>query len=213
MPVSSHARLRRVGETLVLNFLNENQGAIAGLASFAAFLTTLMLLMVTWRYTLYTKRIAEGASAPRLSAWLFAPAGNLVFLRLGNVGLGPALDITFTLRFDAIDEPIVLRWPLLVAKEFEDLKMPSTQDGVEAALRIPEVRQLGGVTVTTTCQALDGKPHESSDRIELEAILQSAISAQMMVTEDHPARVMVSLRNEVRGVNENLRTLVDSRRR
>ncbi|MEZ4554341.1 MAG: hypothetical protein R3B59_10590 [Dehalococcoidia bacterium] len=191
----------------MLDFLNENQGAISGLSSLAAFLTTLALVAVTWRYTAYTKQIAQGSSEPRLSAWLFAPAANLVFLRLGNLGAGPALDIEFTLRFDALERPVVLRWPALAPGEFEDLKMPSSREGVEAALSLDEVRELGGVDVSTSSSSVDRRRHTSHDRIELNDVLESAMTAQMLVTENHPNRIAVSLRDEIRKAREALQTI------
>lgn len=74
-------------ETLI-DFLNENSGAITGVA-------TVVLVAITWWYVRLTKLMLKSANTPVIRLFLH-DSENHVTLCIENIGPGFACDITFT---------------------------------------------------------------------------------------------------------------------
>ena len=72
----------------IINFLNENSGAITALA-------TVILAAITWRYVQLTKMMLKASNIPVVRLFLYAREIN-VTLCVQNIGIGFARDIKFT---------------------------------------------------------------------------------------------------------------------
>ena len=72
----------------VINFLNENSGAITALA-------TVILTAITWRYVRLTKMMLRASNIPVVRLFLYAREYNIT-LCVQNIGIGFARDIKFT---------------------------------------------------------------------------------------------------------------------
>ena len=86
----------------IINFLNENSGAITALA-------TVILVAITWWYVRLTKMMLKASNIPVVSLFLHAGKSDIT-LCVQNIGIGFARDIKFTgdLSFKPIN-PLIER--------------------------------------------------------------------------------------------------------
>lgn len=84
----------------VLEFLNTNSGALTVLFTGVVTVATAVYAGLTWLLVRETRMMREVQTEPRLqvSVSSFDFAINLVRLNIRNIGLGPALDVTFRPR-------------------------------------------------------------------------------------------------------------------
>ena len=82
------------------NYLNANAGALTLLFSGIVTVATAVYAVLTWVLVKETKMMREVQTEPRLQVTVssFDVAVHIVRLHVRNIGLGPALDVTFTPR-------------------------------------------------------------------------------------------------------------------
>lgn len=180
----------------MVDFLNNNSGFATSAAALLQFLATLTLVAVTLIYTRHTRRIAEGANEPCIRPWVYPRVANVIFLRLVNCGTGAAVDISVKISFTNADVTKLWSWPFMVAGQLYEFKFIDPNGS--AVFRPDEIRKLGQMEFAAEYRALDGRKLKATQTIDLEHALQSSIDAQMMVTDDQPDRILVSIRDEIR---------------
>ena len=185
----------------MLDFFNENSGFAASVAALLSLLATLALIGVTVIYTRHTRRIAEGANEPNIRPWLYPRGANTIFLRLINCGTGAASDIEVGISFSDPAASKVWAWPFMAAGQVYEFKFIDP-DKASAVFTLNEVGNLGHMTFVATYKALDGRKLQTAQEIDLERALQSSIEAQMIVTDDQPDRILVSIRDEIRKLHK-----------
>ncbi|MBA8889933.1 hypothetical protein FHW12_004180 [Dokdonella fugitiva] len=83
--------------TAILEFLNKNAGALTVLFTAAVTVATAVYAALTWVLVKETRMMREVQTEPKLQVTVgsFDFAIHIVRLHVRNVGLGPALDVTF----------------------------------------------------------------------------------------------------------------------
>lgn len=84
--------------TQVISFLNSNTGTLTVIFSAVVTISTVAYAILTWNLVSETKRMREAQTEPRIEITLkpLDVAINIVRLRVRNIGLGPAKNVTFT---------------------------------------------------------------------------------------------------------------------
>ena len=89
----------------LLDFLNQNSGAITVIFTAVVAIATGVYAILTWRLVSETRKMREAQTEPKVSAiiqpkeeWL-----NFIDLVVQNVGLGPAYNINFQVNPDFED--------------------------------------------------------------------------------------------------------------
>jgi hypothetical protein len=188
----------------VVDFLNDNSGFAASLAAFLSFLATLALVFVTFVYARHTRRLAEVTKEPEIEPWLDPRGPGLVFLHLVNCGTGAATDVEIRISYSNASGEVVWTWPSLAPGEAYQFNFvnPGTHAFVSS---MEEVAKLGTMKFCAAYKVFGGSKRRelhTMREIDLERVLQSSIDFQMTV--DQPRRVLTSIRDELRKLNDQI---------
>lgn len=94
--------------TGIIDFLNQNNGAITVIFSTVVAIATVVYAILTWKLVSETRKMREVQTEPKISATIQADERyiNWINLIIQNIGLGPAYNIKFELNPDFVDENI-----------------------------------------------------------------------------------------------------------
>lgn len=84
----------------VLNFLNENSGALTVLFTGVVTISTVVYSILTGKLVSETTKMRQVQTEPKIEVTIksFDNAINIVRLHIRNIGLGPAINVTFNLK-------------------------------------------------------------------------------------------------------------------
>lgn len=84
----------------VLNFLNENSGALTVLFTAVVTISTVVYSILTGKLVSETTKMRQVQTEPKIEVTIksFDNAINIVRLHIRNIGLGPAINVTFNLK-------------------------------------------------------------------------------------------------------------------
>lgn len=106
--------------TPIFEFLNQNAGALT--VMFTAFVTvsTIAYAILTWRLVSETRKMREVQTEPKIhiSTETHERALQIVYLKISNIGLGPAQNVKFNPRVISGGEPAEVLLKDLTASNF-----------------------------------------------------------------------------------------------
>lgn len=169
--------------------------------SWALVSITAVLVIITGWYATEMRRTVrrmdreyEGRFRPILTFQLIPWRPNLLKLRIQNVGYGPAVDIKGTIESIIHSGSASFSWsyPLLVAGKYEEFGFPMPDDASkEARFNLDAIRHnVKEVRAQLTYNSISGKQYELQDSIQIGEITNSWAKSRMMVTQDHPERII-----------------------
>ncbi len=90
----------------LFNYLNQNSGAITIIFTAVVALSTVVYALLTAYLVIETKKIREVQTEPRIEMVIepLEEAINIIRLRIKNIGLGPAINVTFNPKVLGGDE-------------------------------------------------------------------------------------------------------------
>lgn len=89
----------------ILDFLNNNSGAINAISTVSLIIVTLIYVILTWNISKETKIMRMAQTEPNISAIIQSEEGciNFIDLIIKNIGLGPAYKVKFEIKPDYED--------------------------------------------------------------------------------------------------------------
>lgn len=150
-------------------------------------------------YALETRRMVdrmdrerEAKERPVLALHLVPWYPMLVKLRIQNVGLGSAFEISGAIEGWSSGELLSSPWtyPLLPPGKYEEFGFPAVEDDAEGRFRTDKVRErFETIRARFTYKAATGRDYELDQTINLREMTGDWVKARMMATEDHPERL------------------------
>jgi len=190
----------------MVDFLNDNSGFATSLVALFSFLATLALVLVTLVYAHHTRRLAEVSKEPDIQPWLYPRSHDVDRLRVINCGTGPAVDVEVALSYSNAVGTVTCTWPFMGPGQLCEFKFVNPQD--RSPIHSPdELRRLGRMKFVAKYRSLDGpkrREFRTTRDIDLDSAVASSMEAQMLVTEDLPDHILVSIRDEVRKLTDQI---------
>lgn len=89
----------------ILDFLNNNSGAINTISTVGLIIVTLIYVILTWNISKETKIMRMAQTEPNISAFIQSEEGciNFIDLIIKNIGFGPAYKVKFEINPDYED--------------------------------------------------------------------------------------------------------------
>jgi len=159
---------------------------------------TIVLVLITGWYAFETRRIVrrmdqerEALTRPTLVFSLIPWTANNVKLRVENVGVGPALDITGRIVSVVDDNELTVSWqyPCLISGKYEEFGIPIP--GGKREFQFDTIRsRIRQVGAQLNYMSAGGKLYRLDTMIPIKEVTDSWIESHMLATEDHPDRVL-----------------------
>jgi hypothetical protein len=161
--------------------------------------TFLLALGAAW-YAAETHRVVdrmdkerEARERPMLALHLVPWQGQLVKLRIQNVGPGAAFRISGAIEGRSESNSLSFPWSyeLLAPGKYEEFGAPALEeDGSEGRHRLDKIRErFETIRAKFTYEAGMGKAYELDQTINVRTIANDWLEARMMATQDHPERL------------------------
>jgi hypothetical protein len=159
---------------------------------------TAALVLVTMYYAWQTRKMVgemEQARAatvlPRIAVSVNPISGLVGWIRLTNVGPGPALDVRATIKLEPDGFEIKWHAHVVAPNESHD-SIPTPPDEPTAQLGYLErlTERFDRVTLVASYRDALGKPHETRETIEIREWWKSLIAAGHLAIHDYPAEAV-----------------------
>ncbi len=184
----------------MIDWFNSNSGFATSLAAMLSFTATLALIGITALYTRHTRRLVEGSNEPSIQPWLYPRGPTVLFLRVVNAGTGPALDVEFELTFSSSAATKRWYWPFIPVGGMYDFLFVA--DSGDAVFYLDQIESLGHMKFYAKCKSVDNRTIITERSIDIKGAIMSARDARMLSTDDHPDRIMISIRDEIKRLGE-----------
>lgn len=118
------------------------------------------------------EKSTEAQFLPHVKMWIFMPGPTYPFLKIGNVGVGPAMNIVVRFRVKELNgSDRTWKTPLLSRGDSQQFWIPigpDKKDATDEPLPFFEKNQ-STLTMEATYDDILGKSHQASDTIDLTA--------------------------------------------
>lgn len=179
-------------------------------------IVTVILVVITGWYAWETRCIVknmekdrEEMHRPVLTFQLISWEASLLKLRIQNVGSGVAVDIDGKIESKTKSGLASFPWsyPLLCAGQYEEFGFPMTEGGnIEDRFRLQKIREnVIEVGATFKYKSTSGADYELNDGIQIKKVTDDWVASRMLVTQDHPDRIMPRIAKTLEGIKEALR--------
>lgn len=179
---------------------------------------TVILVLITGWYAWETRRIVrnmehdrEEMHRPALSLQLISWQATALKLRIQNVGGGPALDIEGTIESRTKDGINLFSWsyPFLNVDKYEEFGLPMPKDSkTEDRFNFEKIRQnVLEVQAKLDYKSLGGVLYKLDKIIPVEKITEDWVNSKMLVTGDHPDRIMPRIAKTLEGIEKQIKEL------
>ncbi|MGD0355204.1 MAG: hypothetical protein ABSB31_07170 [Dehalococcoidia bacterium] len=184
--------------------MNEATWALVGV--------TFILTILTGWYAYEAYRERAERNRPVLTFQLISWAPRIVKLRIQNVGNGAASNIKGTIESILNDGIASVPWSysLLASGKYEEFGFPmpagtATQD----RFRLDTIKsKIIEVNANFTYKSVLGQSYLLQDSIKVQQLTDDWLSSKMLVTEDHPDRLLPHIAKALDGIAKALDELV-----
>ncbi len=179
---------------------------------------TIMLAGITGWYAWETRRIVrnmekdrEEMHRPVLAFELISWDASLLKLRIQNVGSGVAVDVRGTIESTTKSGSASFPWsyPLLCAGQYEEFGFPTPQGASnEDRFRFEKIREnVVEVQAKFKYRSTRGVDYQLNDSIPVQKVTNDWVTSRMLVTQDHPDRIMPRIAKTLEGIEKELEKL------
>lgn len=176
---------------------------------------TVVLVGITGWYAWETRRIVrnmeqdrEQMHRPVLTLQLIAWQANLLKLRVQNVGSGAAVDVEGTIESKTKAGVVSFPWsyPLLCAGHYEEFGFPMPQGANEDRFNFKKIMEnVVEVRAKFMYKSTAGAVYQLNDLIPIQKITNDWMTSRMLVTQDHPDRIMPRIAKTLEDIEKELR--------
>jgi hypothetical protein len=185
---------------------------IAGLTTVLV-LTTIYYAWQTRQTVQEMRRARKVTILPRLIAGMHPKAAGIGFLRLANVGPGPAIDVRATLTFEPGGAPIEWRYGVLAPGETHDLAPSPKGTEEDSQFYLDELtKRFTHLRVAATYSDALGDPHAVEESVEIREWWSAVQSSKQLVEHHWPEETVKEL-EKLRKAVEKLVNEASSARR
>jgi len=134
----------------------------------------------------------EEMHRPLLTLQLVPWTGNLVKLRIQNVGGGPAFNVHGEIHSETKDGIITIPWSyeVLGVDKYEEFGVPTSKEKHEFEFNLIREAGVRRVRANLKCKSAANVEYITERVINVEELTGDWVASHMLVTEDNPDRLM-----------------------
>jgi hypothetical protein len=177
---------------------------------------TIILVGITVWYAWETRRIVknmerdrEELHRPLLTFQLISWQPRLLKLRIQNVGSGVAVQVEGEIKSILKDGAASIPWsyPLLAGGNFEEFGFPMPPGASHNdAFGLDSIKdKIVEVRAQFKYKSTNGKSYELNTSIHIQKITEDWLASKMLVTQDHPDRIMPRIAKTLEKIEEKLK--------
>jgi hypothetical protein len=179
---------------------------------------TIVLVGITAWYASETRRIVnrmdrerEEIHRPVLSLQLVPWEANLLKLRIQNVGSGPAFDIKGKIFAETKSVIATIPWSytMLDVDKYEEFGIPISDNTHVFDLNIIK-QTVNKVGAKFTYRSAARSEYNLEDSINIQELTTDWVDSHMLVTQDHPDRIMPRIAKTLENIERRLKGVSSS---
>jgi len=177
--------------------------------------TTILVCITGW-YAWETRRMVknmekdrEELHRPVLNFQLIAWEANSLKLRIMNVGSGVATDIDGKIESKNMNGLASFPWsyPSLISGQYQEFGFPVINGGsTQDRFNLNKIREnVSEVEARFKYKSTNGLDYELNEIISIKKVTDDWVASKMLVTQDHPDRIMARIAKALEAIKEELR--------